>query len=40
MANATVSRLGLVNNTGTAFDALFLKIFRRGANCVCQKQHF
>ena len=27
MANATVSRLGLVNNTGTAFDALFLKIF-------------
>ena len=27
MANATVSRLGLVNNTGTNFDALFLKIF-------------
>ena len=27
MANATVSRLGLVNNTGTAFDALFLKVF-------------
>ena len=27
MANATVSRLGLVNNTGTSFDALFLKIF-------------
>jgi len=27
MANATVSRLGLVNNSGTGFDALFLKIF-------------
>ena len=27
MANATVSRLGLVNNTGNATDALFLKIF-------------
>jgi hypothetical protein len=27
MANATVSRLGLVNNTGTEFDALFLKVF-------------
>ena len=27
MANATVSRLGLVNNTGTDFDALFLKVF-------------
>ena len=27
MANATTSRLGLVNNTGTDFDALFLKIF-------------
>ena len=27
MANATTSRLGLVNNTGTAFDALFLKVF-------------
>ena len=27
MANATVSRLGLVNNTGTGFDALFLKTF-------------
>ena len=27
MANATVSRLGLVNNSGTAFDALFLKVF-------------
>ncbi len=27
MANATVSRLGLVNNTGTSFDALFLKVF-------------
>ena len=27
MANATVSRLGLVNNTGTDFDALFLKTF-------------
>ena len=27
MANATVSRLGLVNNTGTGFDALFLKVF-------------
>tara|TARA_R100000231_G_scaffold3046_3_gene5619 strand:+ start:11954 stop:12907 length:954 start_codon:yes stop_codon:yes gene_type:complete len=27
MANATPSRLGLVNNTGTAFDALFLKVF-------------
>ena len=24
MANATVSRLGLVNNTGTSYDALFL----------------
>ena len=27
MANATVSRLGLVNNTGTDFDALFLTTF-------------
>jgi len=27
MANATTSRLGLVNNSGTDFDALFLKIF-------------
>ena len=27
MANATVSRLGLVNNTGTNFDELFLKVF-------------
>jgi len=27
MANATVSRLGLVNNSGTDYDALFLKVF-------------
>lgn len=27
MANATVSRLGLVEATGTGFDALFLKVF-------------
>jgi len=27
MADATVSRLGLVNNTGTDYDALFLKVF-------------
>jgi len=27
MANATVSRLGLVNNSGNNFDELFLKIF-------------
>ena len=27
MSNATVSRLGLVDNTGTDFDALFLKVF-------------
>jgi len=27
MANATVSRLGLVENTGTGYDALFLKVF-------------
>ena len=27
MANATVSRLGLVNNSGTDFEALFLKVF-------------
>ena len=27
MANATPSRLGLVNNSGTGFDALFLKVF-------------
>ena len=27
MANATVSRLGLVNNSGTGYDALFLKVF-------------
>lgn len=27
MSNATPSRLGLVNNTGTAYDALFLKVF-------------
>ena len=27
MANMTVSRLGLVNNTGTSYDALFLKVF-------------
>ena len=27
MAAATSSRLGLVNNTGTSYDALFLKVF-------------
>ena len=27
MSNATASRLGLVNNSGTAFEALFLKVF-------------
>ena len=27
MTNATASRLGLVNNTGTAYEALFLKVF-------------
>ena len=27
MANFTASRLGLVNNTGTGYDALFLKVF-------------
>ena len=27
MANFTASRLGLVNNTGTSYDALFLKVF-------------
>ena len=27
MANATVSRLGLKNATGTNFDELFLKVF-------------
>jgi hypothetical protein len=27
MSNANASRLGLVNNTGTAYDALFLKVF-------------
>ena len=27
MSNAVSSRLGLVNNTGTAYDALFLKVF-------------
>ena len=27
MANMTVSRLGLVNNTGSSYDALFLKVF-------------
>ena len=27
MSNATASRLGLVNNTGTAYEALFLKVF-------------
>ena len=27
MSNATPSRLGLVNNTGTSYDALFLKVF-------------
>ncbi len=27
MANATVSRLGLINNTGTGFNDLFLKVF-------------
>ena len=27
MANATVSRLGLVNNSGTGYEALFLKVF-------------
>ena len=26
MSNAVSSRLGLVNNTGTAYDALFLKV--------------
>ena len=30
MANATVSRLGLVNNSGTSYDALFLKVFSGG----------
>ena len=27
MANFTPSRLGLVNNTGTGYDALFLKVW-------------
>lgn len=27
MTNATASRLGLVNNTGTAYEALFLRVF-------------
>ena len=27
MSNATSSRLGLVNNSGTSYDALFLKVF-------------
>ena len=27
MSNATASRLGLVNNTGTSYEALFLKVF-------------
>jgi hypothetical protein len=27
MSNANTSRLGLVNNTGTSYDALFLKVF-------------
>ena len=27
MANFTASRLGLVNTTGTGYDALFLKVF-------------
>ena len=27
MSNATASRLGLVNNTGTAYEELFLKVF-------------
>ena len=27
MSNAVSSRLGLVNNTGTDYDALFLKVF-------------
>ena len=27
MANFTSSRLGLVNNSGTGYDALFLKVF-------------
>ena len=27
MTNATASRLGLVNNSGTAYEALFLKVF-------------
>ena len=27
MSNMTVSRLGLVNNTGSSYDALFLKVF-------------
>ena len=27
MSNATASRLGLVNNSGTAYEALFLKVF-------------
>ena len=27
MTNMTVSRLGLVNNTGSSYDALFLKVF-------------
>ena len=27
MSNAVSSRLGLVNNSGTSYDALFLKVF-------------
>ena len=33
MANATVSRLGLVNNSGTNFDELFLKVLLKFRYC-------
>ena len=39
MANATPSRLGLVNNSGTGFDALFLKVFSGEVLASCQREN-
>ena len=39
MAIATPSRLGLVNNSGTGFDALFLKVFSGEVLASCQREN-
>ena len=39
MSNANTSRLGLVNNTGTDYDALFLKVFSGEVLAAFQRQN-